>query len=102
MSSLYIELEPAAVLGVEAERDTLQQIFDLCIPRKDLAKPDSQISNKYFAKNNYNILSGILCNENASGIHHFLFYVSSGNLSAYEGCPGAYRWNEYDPGPQNL
>ncbi len=41
MSSLYIEPDPGA--GVEAEGDTLQQIFDLCIPRKDLAKPDSQI-----------------------------------------------------------
>ncbi len=47
MSSLYIELEPAGVEEVEAEGDTLQHIFDLCIPRKDLAKPKAQISTKY-------------------------------------------------------
>ncbi len=50
MSSLQIELEPAGVEEVEAEGDTLQHIFDLYIPRKDLAKPDSQISNKYLQK----------------------------------------------------
>ncbi len=37
MSSLYIELDPGAAFGVEAEGDTLQQIFDICIPKKDLA-----------------------------------------------------------------
>ncbi len=46
--SFCLDTASDAVLGQGAEEGALQIIFDLCIPKKELAKTRSQISFIYF------------------------------------------------------